>query len=221
MKLLWLTILSAIVVALASLYLSSRPQLDRSLVDRAPNTTTGSVDQAVPLRADKPRTGDEAASQQSAASTKATASTSTSGAPPRSSASQGTAVPLPAVSASVPPSRPSAALAGPVAGSDSADVALRPDRAAQRPAARLLDSPAPSRLPRAERPSSPTSRLASVGTDTPSAVALQAAQCRALAAYLSDLQTRADRAANAGEAAMVFEQRKITYARQGELGCDR
>ena len=223
MKLLWLTILGAIVIALATLYLASRPQLDRSLVDSAP-ASAGGVARIVPPSADDIRSGDKAAPRPTAAPEPATVNARDHGEPlpaPQTGVSQNPTAPRPVASQRVPTS-PTLPPARADARTESGSVDSSSSRTAQPAATAVLGSPAPVLLPRAPRPSPPTGRLASVsvGTETPSAAAQQAAQCRALAAYLRDLQVRADRAGNASETAMVFEQRRITYARQGELGCE-
>jgi hypothetical protein len=218
MKTLWLTILSAIVIALASLYLASRPKLDRSLLVDAPPAVNS---EAAVARPDEDVQSSNATAPQAVGQTEPIAPKAEPGedaarSSARSSADRGRATPLVVVAATATSSSPLTPPSESGAGNDATRVDPQPDRVAPRPAT-VPTSPPP--LPRAERPSLPTGRLAALETTEPSAAERQTAQCRALAAYLRDLQARAGRAADAGEAAMIVDQRRITYARQVELGC--
>jgi len=228
MKILWLTILSAIVVALASLYLASRPSIDRSLVNQAPATPVeiaGEV--ASPAKDVATRAVD--VMRGSATNVEATppAQTSPSRPPPASAPPPVVTVTARAANtaggagSAAPQVRgsPSQASAGPQQAPSPRPVAAVPEAA---PSSAPVTAPAPlPRLPRSADASQTTGRLAALGpNEARSAANRQAAQCRALTAYLQDLDIRAARAGNAGETTMLVEQRRITNTRQRELGCE-
>jgi hypothetical protein len=90
----------------------------------------------------------------------------------------------------------------------------------------MADAPTASSAPLARR-TLPVSQppLPRATTEEPARTAAapaadpRAAPCRALAAYLADLESREARGVQVGEAAMLAEQRNITRARQVELRC--
>ena len=200
MRTIVLGVLVVLVGGLLLLYVNSRPQIDRGLRITAGNG------------------GSETARSMTPASTAPAAAPI---AAPSDAASAPVIDPLPRVVAPVDLTRAgTAALRGaPEAHAEPRRPATTSPPAAPAPVA---DQPAPS--PRRALPVSqpPLPRAAADeatrATDTPASDP-RSAPCRALSAYLADLERREAHGVQGGEAAMLAEQRSITRARQAELRC--
>lgn len=223
MKTLWLTLLSALVVALASLYLTSRPTLDRSLLN-PPLVPTSSITDPAAAGTNYGRTPSGAPKRD--AMTAPVAATAPERAHPSvvppTNVGPPTPPPSPVTSTATKSSAPPPPVASVTASARNSAVLPEPPalRRSSPAAPSALSAQTPSRLPLGERGAPAADQLGAAGTAAVStASSRQAAQCRALTAYLRDLQQRAERASSASEAAMVAEQRRITHTRQLELAC--
>lgn len=199
MRTIVLGVLVVLVGGLLLLYVNSRPQIDRGLRITAGN----------------------GGSETSRSMTPSATVTAAPIAAPGEAAPPPVIDPLPRVVAPVDLTR--AGTAAPRAAPEARAEPQRPATTSPPAApAPVADQPAPS--PRRALPVSqpPLPRAAvdeaSRATDTP-ATDPRAAPCRALSAYLADLERREARGVQGGEAAMLAEQRSITRARQAELRC--
>jgi hypothetical protein len=200
MRTIVLGVLVVLVGGLLLLYVNSRPQIDRGL-----RVSVASGD-----------------------------SETTRSTPPAATAAAAAPLAAPGEAAPSPVIDPRPRVVAPVdltrAGTATPRAAPEPRAAPQRPAttsppaapAPVADLPAPSArrtLPVSQPPlpragGNDATRAADTAATDP-----RAAPCRALSAYLADLDRREARGVQGGEAAMLNEQRSITRARQAELRC--
>lgn len=199
MRTIVLGVLVVLVGGLLLLYVNSRPQIDRGLRITAGN----------------------GGSETSRSMTPSATVTAAPIAAPSDEASAPVIDPLPRVVAPVDLTR--AGIAAPRAAPEARAESRRPATTSPPAApAPLADQPAPS--PRRALPVSQPPLPRTAADDATRAAATpasdpRAAPCRALSAYLADLERREARGVQGGEAAMLAEQRSITRARQAELRC--